>query len=160
MKYIASGFGGAVIGGLIVFFILWQTLPTQMVSVHTSSMGFEETAAHIEKRVKAAGWKMPKVYDLQKSLANAGYEIPRIRVYSLCNPAHANRLLGKDDLRFVSAMMPCRIAVFEQGGSTRIASMNVQMLSRMFGGEIAEVMTDVAGEQQEMLAEILSGDGE
>ena len=156
MKYFAAGLGGAVAGGLIVFLFMWTQLPSQMLVVHESPLGFDETVAHIEKKIEEAGWKMPKVYDLQKSLAGDGYDVPSITVFSMCNPHHASKLLSVSDTRFVSAMMPCRIAVYEHEGNTHIASMNVELLSGMFGGEIEAVMTDVANEQRDMLSGVLS----
>lgn len=156
MKYIATALGGAVIGGLLVFLIFWNQMPSQMVSVHASPYDLDSTVSHIERRVMEAGWKMPKVYDLQKSLAEEGYAVPGIRVFSICNPHHANRLLGKSPTRFVSAMMPCRIAVYEHQGKTHVATMNVELLSSMFGGEIESVMADVAMEQEEMLRQVLA----
>jgi uncharacterized protein (DUF302 family) len=156
MKYIASALGGAVIGGLLVFFVLWNQMPSQMISIYKSPYDLESTVEHIERQVTDAGWKMPAVYDLQKSLAADGYDVPGIRVFSICNPHHANRLLGKSPTRFVSAMMPCRIAVYEHEGKTHVATMNVELLSSMFGGEIESVMADVAKEQDEMLRHVLA----
>jgi len=156
MKYVISGLVGAVLGGVIVFFILWQQMPSQMLTIHESPYGLEKTVQEIESRVQAAGWKMPKVYNLQKSLAEDGYDIPGIRIFSLCNPHHASKLLGESDTRFVSAMMPCRIAVYEHEGTTRIASMNIELMSGMFGGEIERVMSAVAAEEKQMLGELLA----
>lgn len=158
MKYFASGLGGAIVGGLVVFFVLWNQMPAQMISIHKSPYDLESTVQYIERQVQQAGWKMPQVYDLQKSLAAEGYDVPGIRVFSICNPHHANRLLGKSPTRFVSAMMPCRIAVYEHEGTTHVATMNVELLSSMFGGEIETVMADVATEQEEMLRDVLAED--
>jgi uncharacterized protein (DUF302 family) len=156
MKYLASALGGAVLGGLLVFLIVWNQMPSRMISIHKSPYDLASTVEHIEQQVKEAGWKMPQVYDLQKSLAADGYKVPGIRVFSICNPHHANRLLGKSPTRFVSAMMPCRIAVYEHQGKTHVATMNVELLSGMFGGEIETVMYDVAVEQEEMLRHVLA----
>lgn len=155
MKYIASGVLGAVIGALAMYLMFTEQLSSQMITVHRSPVGLEETVAHIQSSVAEAGWKMPKVYDLQQSLAEAGYDIPGIRVLSLCNPHHANRLLGESDTRFVSAMMPCRLAVYEHEGETHIAAMNVAQMSGLFGESIEQVMTDVAAEQTAMLQHIM-----
>jgi len=156
MKHIATALGGAAVGGLIVFLVFWNQMPSQMVSIYESAYDLDSTVSHIERKVRAAGWKMPKVYDLQKSLADEGYAVPGIRVFSICNPHHANRLLHQSSTRFVSAMMPCRIAVYEHEGTTHIATMNVALLSSMFGGDIKAVMTEVAKEQEEMLSEVFA----
>lgn len=155
MKYAAVAAGGAVVGAIALYLVMMWWMPSRMVNVYESPYGLEETVKQIERKVEDAGWKIPKVYNLQKSLADAGYDVPGIRVFSICNPKHAHRVLGDESTRFVSSMMPCRIAVYEHGGGTRIASMNIEMMSGLFGGEIEAVMTDVDREMHAMLGDLL-----
>ncbi len=146
-------FLGAVVTGVVAF----QAAPGQMLAVQESKLGFEETVSSIEQRAVAAGWVVPKIYDLQASLHKAGHTgIGKLNVISLCQPDHAAKILADDSRKMVTAMMPCRIGVFETSdGAVMVASMNVGLMSKMFGGVIEEVMSEVAKEEHTMLADIL-----
>ena len=48
---------------------------------------------------------MPKVHDLEKSVAGDGCEVLPVSVLELCKPEHAARVLGDDDARIVTSMM-------------------------------------------------------
>ena len=63
----------------------------------------------------------------------------------------------KDDTdKKVTAIMPCRIGVYETvDGRVFISEMNMGLMSKMFGGTIAEVMGGVAEEEKEMLRDIV-----
>ena len=52
--------------------------------------------------------------------------------------------------------MPCRIGVYEtQSGKVMISGMNMGLMSKMFGGNIAKVMGGVAEEEDEMLDQVV-----
>jgi hypothetical protein len=54
-------------------------------------------------------------------------------------------------------MMPCRDAVYEnEAGDVVIARMNSGLMSKFFGGLVAEVMADAAGENEEMFAPVIN----
>ena len=72
-------------------------------------------------------------------------------MFSLCKPEHAYGILGNEDLRKVSAMMPCRVAVYEKGGKTYISMLNAGLFSRFMGREVQEVMSAASTENLEIL---------
>jgi uncharacterized protein (DUF302 family) len=149
--------GGLILGIALTGFIIAFSMPRMMLNVHESRLGFDETVAAIENSAMEQGWKVPKIYDIQKSLVDAGHtEMGRLTILSLCQPDHAYEILKEDSRKKVSAIMPCRLAVYEEkGGKVYVAGLNVGLMSKMFGGMIEEVMGDVADEEKEMLKKIL-----
>ena len=149
--------GGLILGIALTGFIIAFSMPRMMLNVHESGLGFDETVAAIENSALEQGWKVPKIYDIQKSLVDAGYtEMTRLTIISICSPDHAYEILKEDSRKKVSAIMPCRLGVYEaKSGQTYVASLNTGLLSKMFGGVIEEVMGDVAKEEKKMLEKIL-----
>jgi len=154
--HLAAFIGGLVIGIAITAFLVTFSMPKMMIKVHKSSLSFEETVSSIEQGFKAAGWKVPKIYNLQKSLTDAGQgDVGQVNVLSVCAPEHAYEILKADNRKKVTAMMPCRIGVFEDNkGNVYISEMNVGLMSKMFGGVIEKTMGKVASEEKEILEKI------
>jgi len=149
--------GGLILGIALTGFIIAFSMPRMMLTVHESRLGFDETVAAIENAAIEQGWKVPKIYDIQKSLVDAGHtEMGRLTIMSLCKPDHAYEILKEDSRKKVSAIMPCRLGVYEtKGGKVFVAGLNVGLMSKMFGGVIEEVMGDVAKEEKEILKTVL-----
>ena len=148
---------GLMVGILATAMIGRSAMPTMMLEVRESNLSFEETVAAIEKSAVENGWQVPKIYDMKQSLVKAGYDnMTNLQVLSMCQPDHAYRILSEDENKMVSAMMPCRIGVFEdKDGRVLITQMNVGLMSKMFGGTIEEVMSRVASEEEKILENII-----
>lgn len=148
---------GLVIGMLLMGIIVWNVMPGKMLNVSKSKYDLEETVTAITEAAESRGWQVPKIYNLQKSLQNAGHEdMTQLKILSICQPHHAYNILKDDENKKVTAMMPCRIGVFKtKDGQVYISEMNIGLMSKMFGGTIEKVMGDVAGEEHEMLEGII-----
>jgi len=71
-------------------------------------------------------------------------------------PAYAADVLSTD--RYVSCLMPCTIAVWEDdAGRVFVSKMNTGLMGKRFGGNIARVMGDhVAAEEHAMLQRVVA----
>ncbi len=145
--------GGLVAGAVIMGLVAWNMMPGMMLTVHESQFGFDETVEFVTASATKHGWQVPKIYDLQASLVKAGHDdMTRVKVLSLCQPDHAYGVLHHDENKKITAIMPCRVGVYEDAsGKVYISEMNMGLMSRMFGGSIAEVMGKVAEEEHEMM---------
>ena len=84
--------------------------------------------------------------------------VKRIRLFFLCNPSVAKRVLG--DTPKLSAIMPCSWSVYElSDGSVWISHMNIAMMSKMMGGVVSEAMGGVAKTDEELLGRITIATG-
>jgi uncharacterized protein (DUF302 family) len=125
-----------------------------MVHEAKSPLDFEETVSAITESAERLGWVIPKVYDFQKSLLKFELDDPgQIKVLKVCKPEYVARLLVRDDSKYVSVLMPCSVAVYEKSdGYTYVAAMNLQLMSRLFDGEIADTLSAVAKEDRSILS--------
>ena len=149
--------GGFLLGAIITAVVFWSVMPGMMLNINESKLGFEETVAEIEKSAIESGWMVPKIYNIQASLQKAGFnEMTKLKILSICQPTHAFNILNNDDDKKISAIMPCRISVYEDtNGNVFIGGMNNGLMSKMFGGNIAKVMGGVAEEEHNMLKHII-----
>jgi len=149
---LAGVVAGAVVCGLLIF----TAMPSLMILTHESGLGFDETVAALEKSIAEQGWVVSTVSDMNKSMAKHGVEFgPRVKLVKLCKPEYAKSVLTTD--RHVSTLMPCSLAVWEgDDGKAYLSKMNMGLMARMFGGNIAEVMGGkVARDEKAMLAGIV-----
>ncbi len=81
-----------------------------------------QAAADLTKAVAAEGFGVLHVYDLKQTLASKGVELANeCRIFDICNPRQASKVLAAD--MSLSIALPCRIAVYESGGRTHVATL-------------------------------------
>jgi len=155
--HLAAFLGGLVAGIAITALLISFSLPKMIIEVHQSNKSFDATVSAIEQQYQASDWKVPKIYNLQKNLLEAGQEdVGRVKVISVCAPEYSYEILKEDSRKKISAMMPCRIGVYEdKNGKVYMASMNTALLSKMFGGVIEKTMAKISKDQKEILKKIL-----
>jgi len=145
-KNILFAFGGMVVGMVLMAIIVWFTMPSVMVVKYRSGQNYDKTVAALSEAItRKQDWRVLTVNDYQKSTAAFG-AIERTCSITVCNPRYAAQVLASDRNRGVTAFMPLGIGVYEdKQGNVYIASLNVPLIGRMFGGTIAEVMGKNAG---------------
>lgn len=92
-------------------------------------------------------------HDLKQKLISKGQDFRReVRVFDVCNPVQANRVLS--EAIEVSTALPCRIAVYEQEGKAVLATIKPTQFLAMFdvpgaaavAQEVEEVLTAIMRE--------------
>jgi len=148
---------GLFLGIIGTGFTVWTIMPKLMIQIHRSNKPFEETVSTIENNALRQQWKVPKIYDIQKTLHDADHaDMTPLKILSICQPHHAYNILKDDRDKIVSAIMPCRVGVYQgKDGYTYIAEMNMGLMSQMFGGTIARVMGGVAMEEKAMIQPLI-----
>ena len=153
MKNIISGIGFMLLGALIMGIAMFKMAPTMMVHELKSPYGLDETVKVISENAKKQGWSVKNVVDMQKSMKKKlNLEIPATKVMKLGQTKYAYELLKHDDTRFVAAMMPHSIAVFQKSdGSVYISTMDMGLMGKIFGGETDRVMAKVQADDDVIL---------
>lgn len=146
---------GIAVGIVLTIVIIIIILPKQMFVVHESKLGFDKTITTIEQSAKDNQWSMPHLYDLQATMKKHGFDVNPVKVFSLCKPEHAYQILNSDDQRVVSALMPCRVAVYEKGGKTYVSMLNAGLFSKFMGKKVSTVMGAASTENEEILAPVI-----
>lgn len=144
----------AFLSFLSVFYIARK----YMIVAHKSSFDFDSTVARVKSAVeKAEGWVFPikewNFYDAMIKHGKPFSGVDKLVVYFICNAKHAQRMINVAP--FMASMMPCGWVVYEKKGVTYIGTMNIGLMSKVFGGIEKSVFESVANEEAEMLKAIL-----
>lgn len=147
--------GGLVLGALVMAGAVWMLMPGMMIVTDASRLGFDETVSALHERIEDQGWVVQRTLDVQRSLGKHGEEIPfRVKLIKLCQPSYAADVLKTD--RFVSSLMPCSIAVWEDdAGKVFVSKMNTGLMGKMFGGNIAKVMGGSVAKDEQAILEVV-----
>ena len=144
---------GLLAGIGITILALMVIMPRKMFLVNQSQLGFEETAEKIIQSTAENNWRMPNHYDLRVTLKKHGYEVKPVKVFSVCKPELANRILTGSEERIVTALMPCTLAICEaKNGITYVSRLNAGLFSRFLEKNIKNAMV-AAGAETEMILE-------
>jgi uncharacterized protein (DUF302 family) len=154
-KGITMFLAGLLLGIVVTLVVLMVVLPKQMFIVNESKLDFDATVETITQSVKENEWSMPHQYDLQATMKKHGFDVNPVKVFSLCKPEHAYKILNSDDERLVSALMPCRVAVYEKGGKTYVSMLNSGLFSKFMGKKVKDVMGAATTENKEILAPVI-----
>ena len=143
---------GAIAGALVVTLLV----SPKMMLENESRYDFETTLTTVEQSTKAAGWSIPAVHDLQQSLAKAGKEVNKVKVFALCNPEHSVKILAGDEERIYSNMMPCRVSVYTKSdGKTYISRLNIPGMTKGMPQEVKSAMKAAYKDMETILSGIV-----
>jgi uncharacterized protein (DUF302 family) len=144
---------GIILGVILTIIVGWNMMPKLMLAEQVSPYNLTQTIDKIKANATTNDWVVPGVKELHKSIAkHGGGKIPPVILIELCQPHHAFNILQYDDNKKVSVFMPCTVAVYEKSdGKTYIGTLNAGLLGKMFGGVVAEVMQEVAKDQQNFI---------
>ena len=152
---------GVIVGVVMTALAVVALMRSKMIVPYRSARSFEETCAAIERVVPAGdGWNFPiPSFDMYAKLAEKGQApngMRRIRLFFVCKPGVAKRVLS--DTPKIAAIMPCSWAVYElEDGSVWLSTMNIAMMSKMFSGDVAAGMGEVAAADKTFMTEVLGG---
>lgn len=151
-KLLITAIIALVIGSLITVFAVYKMAPGMMLIEDQSPHNFETTVQKFEQAVAQQGWKMPAVHDLQATMHNFGKTVGPVKVFELCHPDHAEKILRESEERIVSTMMPCRVAIYEKAdGKVYVSRMNSALMANAMGGIVKEVMAEAFSENEQMI---------
>lgn len=146
---------GILLGVLLMLLIHFFRTSGEMIKETNSNFSFSESEEKLIKAVEQGAWKMPAVHNLQEIMAKNGYKVLPVKVFEICKPELANSILSRSDERKMSAMMPCRVSLYQKDdGSICFSRINAKMMSGMLTGHIKEVMTKAANEMEEIINSI------
>lgn len=153
VKGLALGF---VLGIAALGMLAYQSAPNVMILEDESALNYTDTVSTLKKAAKAQGWKIPKVHELDKTMAKAGYDVEPVTVFELCHVDHAAKVLKDFDSRVVTSLMPCRVSVYMNGeGKVIVSRMNSGAIAKVFNQNVADVMKVASQETEIILQSVL-----
>lgn len=106
--------------------------PAQQSSDYTRAVArpYKEVLAAVEQAAKAEGFRVSHVHDLAASLAKEGIQREPYATVEICNAKLASQVLQAEPR--LGSLMPCRIAVYQQGDKTVVSMVLPSGLMTMF----------------------------
>lgn len=99
----------------------------------------DEVGARLEQAAQNHKFGVLNVIDLKAKMGSKGVDFgPECRIYEICNPQRAKQVLEEN--LSISTALPCRIAVYQEGGKVTLSTLlPTQVLSMFETPEIADV---------------------
>jgi len=157
MKSILLIFFGFVLGVAAAGYAVYKIFPAQMIVTKESRFGMDKTVDMIDSSSTENGWAVLRVWDLGERMVKAGYEeAPLVKVLEFCHAENTYNVLKNEEDMFISAIMPCRMAVYEYGnGKAYVSRMNIGLMSKLFSPNVKSVMAGVAEDDKRILKDII-----
>ena len=116
-----------------------------------AQVSVDEVVAKIEAAAATNQFGVLGVHDLKQKLNSKGVDFqPECRVLEVCNPGKAKSVLEADIS--ISNALPCRISVYEKGGTVKVSMLKPTLLLGLFGRPELE---PVAKEVEEAMLRII-----
>lgn len=127
----------------------------QMFFESKSKYAFDETVEKLAEIITENGWVIAHTHDLQATMNKNGFDVSSVKVFEICKPNYAYRLLSDDTLRIYSNMMPCRVSVYmKNDGSTYVSRMNSAIMAAQIGGVVQDVMSNAFKDVEQFIEKV------
>src|SRR3989338_10372460 len=91
---------------------------------------FDEAVQSAQDEIVKAGMRVLYVHDVQKTLAEKGFERDSFKIIEFCSAKYASEFLNADIK--IGLCMPCKINVYVKDGQTFISAMRPIILPQFF----------------------------
>jgi uncharacterized protein (DUF302 family) len=93
---------------------------------------FQDATVAVLQAIDNKGWTVFGIYDVRERLAAKGFTQEPLKIIEFCNAKAAQAMLSQN--RLVSACMPCRINVLQEGDGVRLVAMRPSSMAQFFQG--------------------------
>jgi uncharacterized protein (DUF302 family) len=146
--------GGAIAGVALSVLLAWKLIGGMVFSEVPSPYTVEETAARIQQNIQAAGngWSISGLRNPAKPVEAEGGNVLPVLLIEACSTVYSGPILKMDNVRFLSLLMPCKIAVYKKNdGKVYIGLLNAGFVAKLFGSEVGAIMDKVVADQKKFL---------
>ncbi|HEY0635978.1 MAG TPA: DUF302 domain-containing protein [Gammaproteobacteria bacterium] len=131
--------------------------PRDLFIESVSPLGFTQTVEALQAEMKTQGWNVLATHDLSAALAKKGHTVLPVSIIEACSGKFSVNLLKKDETRYVSSLLPCRLSVYETSdGKVIISRMNTSAMGAQMEPAVAEVMGKAGDSVEAIIAKILA----
>ncbi|MEW5796793.1 MAG: DUF302 domain-containing protein [Candidatus Zixiibacteriota bacterium] len=117
-----------------------------------STKPFDRVVAAIEENTPRRQFRVLAVHDVQATLAEKGFQRGSLKIIEVCNAGFAHKALQKDSE--VALFMPCRFAVYTEGGKTIVKLGRPSMIAEIMpGAGLGELASDVEATLKQIMAD-------
>lgn len=113
----------------------------EAILVTPSAKPFAQTLRAFQDEVAKAGWSVLHVNNIAGVLSERGFTVHPVVILDVCSGSYSTRILSKDEYRSASAMMPCRVSIYQSSdGKVFVARMDIGGFAALMPPEVASVM--------------------
>jgi len=91
---------------------------------------FDDTVQSVQDEIAKAEMRVLYIHDVQKTLAEKGFQREPFKIVEFCSAKFANEFLNKDIK--IGLCLPCKINVYTKDGQTFISGMRPIILPQFF----------------------------
>jgi len=91
---------------------------------------FDDTFQSVQDEIAKAEMRVLYIHDVQKTLAEKGFQREPFKIVEFCSAKFANEFLNKDIK--IGLCLPCKINVYTKDGQTFISGMRPIILPQFF----------------------------
>lgn len=147
---------GILIGAVALLLLLFKMAPKYMFLENEVAYNMENAEQVIIKKVSELGWKMPAIHDMQNTMKNNGHEVLPIKIYEICKPDIAVKVLRESDERITSSLMPCRISIYQkENGKVYVSRLNAGLFAKPLNKIIRDAMSKASDETEEIIKSLI-----
>lgn len=123
----------------------------------SSNKTVSAVAAALQTAVQTNQFGVMQVHDLKATMTKKGVEFAReCLIFEVCQPHQAKKVLEQN--MSVSTALPCRIAIYEEGGKTILATLKPSTLLALFNTpQLAAVAREVEDTIVKIMQEAAAG---
>jgi len=113
---------------------------------------FDNVVAGIEENTSAHQFRVLAVHDIQGNLAEKGFQRGPLKIIEICNSKFAHQALQKSVE--VALFMPCRFAVYTEGGKTIVKLGRPSMIAEIIpGAGLTELAAGIEATMKQIMQE-------
>ena len=122
-----------------------------MLYVRETQGTVDDVVAKLQEAAAANKFGVLQVIDLKEKMVAKDVAFgPECRILEVCNPNQAKKVLEVNPA--ISTALPCRISVYEQAGTVKVATLRPTALLDLFGNP---ALQPVAREVEETIIKII-----
>jgi len=122
-----------------------------MIDIRETEGPIERVVERLEKAAAENQFGVLGIHDLKGKMAAKGVDFAcECRIVEVCNPHKAKKVLEEN--MSISTALPCRISVYEEGDTVKVATIRPTMLLNLFD---SSELQGVAREVEDTLIRII-----
>ena len=126
-----------------------------MFYVAQTKKSLEQTASNLQHALTRHEFGTLGVHDLKQVMAKKGVVLDReCRIFDVCAAHRAKRVL--DASLVFSAVLPSRITLYEEAGSTRLAALRPTALRALYPRAEAEAVDEIEAALMDVIDEAIA----
>jgi uncharacterized protein (DUF302 family) len=117
-----------------------------------TTLSFADAVEAVKAKTVEKGFRVLYVHEIDKTLAEKGFDSEPYSIIEVCNAKYAHRALSAD--KMVGLLMPCKVNVFVKEGEVFLSTLRPQVLASFFPEAGLE---ELAAEIDVVLMDIVEG---